>query len=56
MVEEQIKFLKQYDSDVADAITAELGRQRRNIELIASENFVSGSHPSSLWILEGSMA
>ncbi|MBP3387610.1 MAG: serine hydroxymethyltransferase [Clostridia bacterium] len=41
MVEEQIKFLKQYDSDVADAITAELGRQRRNIELIASENFVS---------------
>ena len=41
MVEEQIKFLKQYDSDVADAITAELGRQRRNIELIASDNFVS---------------
>ena len=41
MVEEQIKFLKQYDSDVADAISAELGRQRRNIELIASENFVS---------------
>ena len=41
MVEEQIKFLKQYDSDIADAISAELGRQRRNIELIASENFVS---------------
>ncbi|MBR4295686.1 MAG: serine hydroxymethyltransferase, partial [Clostridia bacterium] len=33
--------LKNYDTDVAAACERELGRQRHNIELIASENIVS---------------
>ncbi len=36
-----IDFLKQYDDDVATAMQGEIVRQRRNIELIASENIVS---------------
>ena len=36
-----IGFLGEYDSAVADAMNEELKRQRRNIELIASENIVS---------------
>ncbi len=36
-----IKDLQQVDPEIADVILAELGRQRSNIELIASENFVS---------------
>lgn len=36
-----ISFVKQFDSDVADAMQLELQRQRRNLELIASENIVS---------------
>ena len=36
-----IGFLDEYDSAVADAMNEELKRQRRNIELIASENIVS---------------
>ena len=36
-----IGFVAKTDKTVADAMAAELGRQRRNIELIASENFVS---------------
>lgn len=36
-----IGFLGAYDSDVANAMNDELKRQRRNIELIASENIVS---------------
>lgn len=35
------KIISQYDPEVAAAMEQELGRQRRNIELIASENFVS---------------
>ena len=35
------KLVAQYDPEVADAMELELGRQRRHIELIASENFVS---------------
>jgi glycine hydroxymethyltransferase len=35
------KYLENYDKDVADAINLELGRQRQNIELIASENIAS---------------
>ena len=35
------KTVAQYDPQVAEAMELELGRQRRNIELIASENFVS---------------
>lgn len=36
-----IGFVKQFDSEVADAMQSELQRQRRNLELIASENLVS---------------
>ena len=38
---DSIGFLGQYDSEVADAMTEELKRQKRNLELIASENIVS---------------
>ena len=38
---DSIEFLKAYDSDVAAAMGDELARQRRNLELIASENIVS---------------
>lgn len=41
MVDKQLEFLSQYDKEVADSIGLELKRQRRNIELIASENIVS---------------
>lgn len=33
--------IKSFDEEIAEAIDLELGRQRSNIELIASENFVS---------------
>jgi len=36
-----IGFVTKYDHEVGEAMANELGRQRRNIELIASENFVS---------------
>ena len=36
-----IGFVAGYDKEVADAMGAELARQRRNLELIASENIVS---------------
>lgn len=36
-----IGFLEKYDSEVADAMNLELKRQKRNLELIASENIVS---------------
>ena len=35
------KLVSQYDPAVGAAMEQELGRQRGNIELIASENFVS---------------
>ena len=38
---DSIEFLKSFDSDVAAAMGDELARQRRNLELIASENLVS---------------
>lgn len=40
-IEDTIGFLGQYDSEVADAMNLELKRQKRNLELIASENIVS---------------
>ena len=40
-MEHIIDFLAKYDLEVAEGVTKELNRQRRNIELIASENFVS---------------
>ena len=36
-----IRFVSKYDKEIGEAMAAELGRQRRNIELIASENIVS---------------
>lgn len=41
MVREAMDFIKQFDPQVGEAIQAEYDRQRRNIELIASENIVS---------------
>ena len=41
MVQEMIEFLSTKDAEVAATVAAELARQRRNIELIASENIVS---------------
>ncbi|MCD7881333.1 MAG: serine hydroxymethyltransferase [Clostridiales bacterium] len=41
MVEETLSFLNQADPQVGAAVAQELTRQRRNIELIASENVVS---------------
>ncbi len=41
MVEKNMEFLASFDPEVGAAVKAEYDRQRRNIELIASENFVS---------------
>lgn len=41
MVSEVMKFIAGYDSEVGAAIESEYARQRRNLELIASENIVS---------------
>ncbi len=41
MVKEIMNFLATQDGEVAEAVSKEYDRQRRNIELIASENFVS---------------
>ena len=41
MVDQNIKFITEYDKEVGEAMSKELARQRRGIELIASENFVS---------------
>ena len=41
MVDKNIGFITDYDPEVGEAMGAELARQRRGIELIASENFVS---------------
>ena len=38
---DSIGFVAGYDKEVGDAMNAELARQRRNLELIASENIVS---------------
>lgn len=41
MVNEIMQYISRYDLEVGQAIEAECGRQRRNLELIASENIVS---------------
>ncbi|HIT43065.1 MAG TPA: serine hydroxymethyltransferase [Candidatus Caccovicinus merdipullorum] len=41
MVNQVMDFITQYDREVGEAIQAEAARQRRNLELIASENIVS---------------
>ena len=41
MVKDIMEFLTAQDPEVGKAVEAEYARQQRNIELIASENFVS---------------
>ena len=41
MVEQVMDFIEGYDKEIGEAIKAECGRQRRNMELIASQNIVS---------------
>ena len=41
MVKDVMNFITQSDPEVGKAIEAEYARQKRNIELIASENIVS---------------
>ena len=41
MVNQNLEFLMKLDPEVAATMQEELTRQRRNIELIASENLVS---------------
>ncbi|MDL2287823.1 serine hydroxymethyltransferase [Oscillospiraceae bacterium OttesenSCG-928-F05] len=41
MIKDVIQFVNEADPEIAAALSLEFGRQRRNIELIASENFVS---------------
>jgi len=41
MVNEIMRFVSEFDPEIGAAIEEEFGRQRRNIELIASENIVS---------------
>ena len=41
MVGDVTNYIKEYDPEVGGALEQELGRQRRNLELIASENFTS---------------
>ena len=41
MYRENMDLVKQFDPEVGNAIQSEYDRQRRNIELIASENIVS---------------
>ncbi len=41
MVNEVMEFITKYDPEVGQAVEAEAARQRRNLELIASENIVS---------------
>ena len=41
VIDKTIDFLGGFDKEVADGIRSEISRQRRNLELIASENIVS---------------
>lgn len=41
LVQEVMDYISQYDLEVGKGLEAELARQRRNLELIASENIVS---------------
>jgi len=41
MIREMMEYISKYDPEVGNAIELEFARQRRNIELIASENCVS---------------
>jgi glycine hydroxymethyltransferase len=41
LIETNLDLLKSYDPELAETVSSEMHRQKRNIELIASENFVS---------------
>ena len=41
MVEQSMAFVREYDPEIGEIMSKELGRQRRNLELITSENIVS---------------
>ena len=44
-IEDVTNYITECDKEVGEALSLELGRQRRNLELIASENIVkSGSY------------
>ncbi len=43
VIDETISYLEKFDPEVAAGVRAELSRQQSKIELIASENFVSGA-------------
>jgi len=47
-VSESLEFLRGFDSEVSDAMNEEFKRQKRNIELIASENIVSSAVLSAM--------
>ena len=40
-IEDVTDYITECDKEVGEALSLELGRQRRNLELIASENIVS---------------
>ncbi len=40
-IEDVTNYITECDKEVGEALALELGRQRRNLELIASENIVS---------------
>lgn len=40
-IEDVTNYITECDKEVGEALSLELGRQRRNLELIASENIVS---------------
>ena len=41
MITDVMNYIREYDKEVGEALGLELGRQRRNLELIASENIIS---------------
>ena len=41
MITDVMNYIREYDKEVGEALGLELVRQRRNLELIASENIVS---------------
>ena len=41
MIQQSMDFVRRYDPEIGELMGMELGRQRRNLELIASENLVS---------------
>ena len=48
MVNELMRLIAEHDSEVGAAVNAEFARQRRNLELIASENIVSEAVMSAM--------